>query len=169
MALARPKRAWRFAALTTIASVLGGILGYTIGSLFEPFIVSLFTKLGYFRGYESDPLILAIFTELDYVSRYTQVKQLFSQYGVLIVFIAGFTPIPYKVFTITAGVMGMALLPFIGASLVGRGGRFFLVSGCMVWGGERMEEALHKYIDRITWVLFLVLSIYIGFKYFGAI
>ena len=64
---------------------------------------------------------------------------------------AGFSPIPYKVFTIAAGVANMALLPFTLASLVGRGGRFFLVAGLMAWGGPRMEAVLHKYVDRLGW------------------
>ena len=67
------------------------------------------------------------------------------------VFVAGFSPIPYKVFTIAAGALSMALLPFTVASLIGRGARFFLVAGRMKWGGARMEAALHRYIDRLGW------------------
>jgi membrane protein DedA with SNARE-associated domain len=67
------------------------------------------------------------------------------------VFIAGFSPIPYKVFTIAAGALSMALLPFTIASLVGRGLRFFLVAGLMAWGGERMEAMLQRYVDRLGW------------------
>ena len=67
------------------------------------------------------------------------------------IFIAGFSPIPYKVFTIAAGVTSMALLPFTLASLVGRGGRFFLVAGLMAWGGPKMEAMLRRYVDRIGW------------------
>ena len=64
---------------------------------------------------------------------------------------AGFSPIPYKVFTVAAGVLSMAILPFVLASLVGRGARFFLVAGLMRWGGARMEAQLHKYVDRLGW------------------
>ena len=73
------------------------------------------------------------------------------RYGVLAVFIAGFSPIPYKVFTIAAGVLSMALIPFILASILGRGARFFLVAGLMRWGGARMEAQLHVYVDRLGW------------------
>ena len=66
-------------------------------------------------------------------------------------FVAGFSPIPYKVFTIAAGALSMALLPFTLASLIGRGARFFLVAGRMKWGGARMEAALHRYVDRLGW------------------
>ena len=67
------------------------------------------------------------------------------------VFVSGFSPIPYKVFTIAAGALSMALLPFTVASLIGRGARFFLVAGLMKWGGARMEAAPHRYIDRLGW------------------
>jgi membrane protein DedA with SNARE-associated domain len=69
------------------------------------------------------------------------------------IFVAGFSPIPYKIFTITAGVLHMALLPFVIASAVGRGARFFLVAALMAWGGERMEGLLRQYVDRIGWLV----------------
>ena len=75
----------------------------------------------------------------------------FDEWGVWAVFIAGFSPIPYKVFTIAAGALSMALLPFTIASLVGRGLRFFLVAGLMAGGGERMEAMLQGYGDRLGW------------------
>ncbi|MCW8920294.1 MAG: DedA family protein, partial [Sedimenticola sp.] len=59
---------------------------------------------------------------------------------------------------ITAGVISMSLLPFLLASFIGRGARFFLVAGLMAWGGDRMEDVLHKYIDRIGWATVLVLG-----------
>ena len=73
----------------------------------------------------------------------------FERWGFWAIFVAGFSPIPYKVFTIAA--LSMALLPFTLASLIGRGGRFFLVAGLMKWGGARMEAALHRHIDRLGW------------------
>jgi membrane protein DedA with SNARE-associated domain len=69
------------------------------------------------------------------------------------VFLAGFSPIPYKIFTITAGVVSMALAPFLVASAVGRGARFFLVAALMAWGGEPMERRLRQYIDTVGWIL----------------
>ena len=73
--------------------------------------------------------------------------------------LAGFSPIPYKVFTIAAGVAAMPLLPFVLASILGRGGRFFLVAGLMAWGGPRMEEKLRTYIDRIGWLTVALVAI----------
>ncbi|MCG8487479.1 MAG: DedA family protein, partial [Chromatiales bacterium] len=66
---------------------------------------------------------------------------------------AGFSPIPYKIFTITAGVVAMSFIPFVIASLIGRGARFFLVAALMAWGGARMERALHRYVDRLGWIM----------------
>jgi membrane protein YqaA with SNARE-associated domain len=76
----------------------------------------------------------------------------FEQWGFWAIFVAGFSPIPYKVFTIAAGSLSMALLPFTVASIIGRGMRFFMVAGLMKWGGAKMEASLHQYVDRIGWV-----------------
>ena len=145
MSLAKPARAWFFAALTTLASVLGGLLGYGIGLFAFDVIQPWLHDWGYWPAYE-------------------QAKSWFDQWGFWAIFLAGFSPIPYKIFTITAGVISMALLPFIAASVIGRGARFFLVAGLMAWGGERMEQALHRYVDLLGWlmvVLFVVLFLFL--------
>ncbi|MEJ2608488.1 MAG: DedA family protein [Candidatus Thiodiazotropha sp.] len=134
MSMAEPKRAWYFAALTTVASVIGGVLGYFIG-------VFAFDLI--------DPWL----HNWHYWEAYLEAKGWFGRWGVWAIFIAGFSPIPYKIFTITAGAVAMPLLPFLVASAVGRGTRFFLVAALMAWGGERMERALHRYVDRIGWIL----------------
>ena len=136
MSMAQPKNAWRFAFVTTITSVLGGLLGYLIGLFaFE--------------------LIEPLLHEFHYHEKYLQAKLWFDEWGFWAIFIAGFSPIPYKVFTITAGVISMALLPFVIASMIGRGARFFLVAGLMSWGGEKMEKKLHQYVDMLGWLTVL--------------
>ena len=140
MSLARPDKAWRYALLTTLASVCGGILGYLIGTFAFDLIEPWLHKLGYWN-------------------QYTSTKDWFKVWGIWMVFLAGFSPIPYKVFTISAGVVGMAFFPFVLASAIGRGARFYLVAGLMVWGGGRMESALRQYIDRIGWLLILVVIV----------
>jgi membrane protein YqaA with SNARE-associated domain len=142
MSLANPARAWRFAALTTLASVLGGLFGYLIGLFAFDLAVPVIRDWGYW-------------------DHYLRARAWFDQWGFWAIFVAGFSPIPYKVFTITAGVIGMALLPFTLASLVGRGGRFFLVAALMAWGGERMEGALRRYIDLIGWLTVLAVLLLI--------
>lgn len=132
MSLANPGKAWRFALITTIASVLGGVFGYFIG-------VFAFDLV--------EPLI----RDGRYWGKYLEAQAWFARWGFWAVFLAGFSPIPYKVFTIAAGVAVMPLLPFVLASLIGRGARFFLVAGLMALGGARMEAALHRYVDRLGW------------------
>lgn len=146
MALAQPARAWNFAMIATIFSVLGGIFGFIVGyfamDLLEPWIHSL-----------------------NYWERYQQIIQWFNEWGIWVVFIAGFSPVPYKLFTITAGALNMAIIPFILISIVARGLRYYAVSALMLWGGEPMEKSLRKYMDVIGWVVILIaLVIYFVFK-----
>ncbi|WP_438970936.1 YqaA family protein [Methylophaga sp.] len=146
MTLARPERAWFYASITTIASVLGGLLGYAIGLLafqmVEPWLISL-----------------------GYMPAYQQAANWFDEWGFWAIFIAGFTPIPYKVFTIAAGAANMLLLPFIIGSLIGRGMRFFLVAALIRWGGPELEARLHQWIDYIGWFTVLILVMgYLIFK-----
>ncbi len=140
MTLAKPERAWRFALATTIASVLGGIAGYLIGMFAFELVEPLLLRAGYWQ-------------------RYLDAREWFAVWGVWVVFLAGFSPIPYKIFTITAGVVGMVFLPFVVASFVGRGARFFLVAWLMRMGGPRMEGILKQYIDRIGWLMVIVVVV----------
>jgi membrane protein YqaA with SNARE-associated domain len=145
MSLAKPNKAWYYASLTTIASVLGGILGYFIGVFAFEFIEPMLHNYGYY-------------------DRYELAKNWFETWGVWAIFLAGFSPIPYKVFTIASGVIGMAFLPFVLASFVGRGLRFFMVAGLMAWGGEPMEKKLHQYMDIIGWLI-VVLAVIVWLLY----
>jgi len=142
MALAKPAQAWRYAALTTLASVVGGAAGYLIGHFAFDLVEPLLRQAGYW-------------------DRYLLVREWFERWGFWAIFVAGFSPVPYKLFTISAGVIGMSFLPFMIASVIGRGARFFMVAGLMVWGGERMERTLRNYIDRIGWVV--VLAALVGY------
>lgn len=143
MCLADLPRAWRYAALTTIASLLGGILGYAIGYFFFEAI---------------EPWLRTT----DYWSAYLEGRAWFDEWGVWAVFVAGFSPIPYKIFTIAAGVAVLNLPGFIVASLVGRGARFFLVAGLVVAGGRPMAELLPRYVERIGWTVVAV-AVAVGF------
>lgn len=144
MSLANPSRAVWFAALTTIASVLGGLFGYLIGMFALEMIEPLMQSAGYYP-------------------KYMQAQAWFDKWGFWAVFLAGFSPIPYKVFTITAGAISMAVLPFILASLIGRGARFFLVAMLMAWGGERMELELRKYVDWLGWMVVVLVIVAVLF------
>ena len=134
MSLAQPSRAMRFATLTLVFSVLGGLVGYMIGAflfdLAEPFII-----------------------EWGYQARFQTVIEWFDEWGFWAVLVAGFSPVPYKIFTIAAGVLSLALLPFVLASIIGRGARFFLLAWCLAKFGPTIEPRLVRYIEYIGWAI----------------
>ena len=140
MGLATPRRSWHYAFIATLFSVIGGMFGYLIGAYCIEFI---------------EPYILAS----SYAASYEQVQHWFLQHGVWIVIAAGFTPLPYKVFTVTAGALHMAFLPFVLGSVIGRGGRFFLVCGLLYFAGEQIESRLRRYIDMIGWVMIGIIAL----------
>ena len=144
MTLANPARGWRLALLTTIASVIGGLAGYAIGWLALGTIEPLLMSMGYWDGY-------------------LRATEWFVAWGFLAVLVAGFSPIPYKVFTIAAGALHLLLPIFVLASLIGRGGRFFLVAGLLRWGGEPMEQRLRKHVDLIGVISIALLVLAYGF------
>jgi membrane protein YqaA with SNARE-associated domain len=137
MCLARPKKSWSYAAICTLFSVLGGMAGYLIGKLAFAWI---------------EPWLM----ESHYAGTFTSAVEAFETWGFWYILLAGFTPIPYKVFTISAGVVGMPWLAFIGGSVVGRGGRFFLVATLIRLGGEKLAAHLRKYIDLIGLVVIVL-------------
>jgi len=138
MSMAQPGRALRYAALTTLASVLGGLFGYLI-------------------GYYAFDLIQSWLQETHYWEKYLHARNWFDEWGFWAILVAGFSPIPYKVFTIAAGTLGMFLPLFVAGSFIGRGGRFFMVAGLMAWGGADMEDKLRVYVERIGWLVVVVL------------
>lgn len=147
MALSQPDKAMRFAWITTLASVAGGLFGYLIG---------------YFLLDAIWPFI----EQINYQDKYHQVVEFFDLYGVWIVFAAGFSPLPYKIFTIAAGATAMSLVPFLLASFIGRGARFFLVAGLMRWGGQRYADKIHDWIDWIGYGVLALITVYVLFKVF---
>ncbi len=146
MSMARPERALGYAAITTLASVIGGLFGYLIGAY----------------GFE---LIQPWLQESHYWEKYLHARDWFERWGFWAILVAGFSPIPYKVFTIAAGTLGMNLPLFVAGSFLGRGGRFFLVSTLMAWGGPRMEENLRVWVEWLGWaVVVLAFGAYFYFK-----
>ena len=139
MSLARPDRALRFALITSLASVAGGLAGYAIG---------------YYALDLAEPLL----RDLGYWDNYQTVRGWFGHWGFWAVLIAGFSPIPYKLFTVAAGATGMPLAGFVLASMTGRSSRFFLVAGLIRWGGPAMEQRLRRHIDSIGWTCVALLA-----------
>lgn len=142
MCIAKPWLSFRFAYIAILFSVLGGVFGYCIG----------------FVAFESivDPLL----HYFNYVENYETALVWFKSWGFWAIVVAGFTPIPYKLFTIGAGVLQFNIFLFIVSSIVGRSLRFFLVSGLIRFGGARFETALRKYVDTIGWIFFAIILVF---------
>ena len=147
MSLARPSRAMRFAALTLLFSVLGGLVGYMIGAFLFDF---------------AEPYII----DWGYQARFEKVITWFEHWGFWAVLVAGFSPVPYKIFTIAAGALNLALIPFVLASILGRGARFFLLAWCLSRYGPAIEPRLVRYIEYIGWAVVGLLSLAIAIYYF---
>lgn len=139
MVLADRTRAWRIAALCTIASVLGGFFGYAIGAL-------LFDAV-------AQPL-LAFY---GYLEKFTTFQALYNEWGAWIVFGAGVTPFPYKVITIASGVTSMDFLVFMLASAVSRGARFFLVAALLWRFGPPIRVFIEAHLGKLTAAFFILL------------
>ena len=147
----RSKALW-FALICSVASLFGGMAGYIIGWGFWEAVGPFFFT--YIPGFTHEA--------------FDTVRASYDQYGFWIVFTAAFTPIPYKVFTIAAGVFTINFPMFLIASAVGRGMRFFLVAGLLYYYGERVRTFIDKWFNALS-IAFLVLLV-LGFgalKFFG--
>lgn len=133
-------RSWAFALTCTVASVLGGLLGYAIG-------MTAFDLVGL--------PILEFYGKVDDFETY---RAIFRDQGDLAVFVAALTPVPYKLVTITAGAADMSIPGFVLASIVGRGARFFLVAGLIWWRGPQIATFIEKHFERLS-VAFAVLFV----------
>ncbi len=140
LALGKPKRSFYYAAVCAVGSVLGGLFGYFIGlELFD--IIG--RRLLEFYGYGAQQ-------KFDIIGSY------YHQYDAWAVFIAGFTPIPYKVFTIAAGVFKVNFFVFAAASVLGRGLRFFAVSALIFFFGPSVKSYIDKYFNLMV-IIFTIL------------
>ena len=139
MVLARPERAYFYAGLCMLASVLGGIFGYAIGYFLEPVGLWMLAALGKAEAFEAS-------------------KALFQQHGAWVILIKGLTPIPFKLITISAGIFQFNLALFIGLSVLTRGMRFFLVAFVLKRWGEPMLAVVEKRLALFS-VLFVVLLV----------
>ncbi len=133
MILARPQKAYFYAAVCTVASVLGGILGYTIGYFLTDLGLAIMRVLGHSDGLE-------------------QFRQWFDQWGLWVILIKGLTPIPYKLVTIASGLAAFSFPIFIAASVATRGGRFFLEAWILKTWGPAMLAQVEKRLALWTGV-----------------
>lgn len=139
LCLGKPRRAFRFAAICTVGSVAGGVLGYVIGAAL----------------YET--VALPILEVYGYTDQYAALGRAYADNLVLALGTAGFTPIPYKVFTIAAGGFSVPFGAFVAISAVSRGARFFLVAGLIRWFGEPIRQFIERYFNLLTIVFAVAL------------
>jgi membrane protein YqaA with SNARE-associated domain len=151
MAIAHPRKAFKYALIATVFSVLGGFLGYFLGYV-------LF-----------DPLVMPLLKFFGQVDNYQKVTTLFQERGFWAILIAGFTPIPYKFVAIGAGFMRVPLMPFFLGSLLGRAIKFFAIALVVRVGGERIEQNIRKVIERSGLTLLGMTLGLIGLKLFRVI
>ena len=137
MVIATPDKAVRLATITTLMSVFGAVVGYLLGwgamEVIEPWIA----KMGW-------------------VPQLELARAEFVTYGVLAVGIGAFTPAPFKIFTLTAGMLSMSFIPFLLVSLIGRGAHFFMIALLMAWAGPKMEPTVRKYIEWLGWAVIVI-------------
>ena len=148
MSLAQPKKAWHYAFICTIASVLGGIVGYGIGYL-------LFETVGQW-----------LINLYGYANKMEQVKEAYDKWGALLILVKGVTPIPFKLVTIVSGLLHYNFLLFVLLSAITRGARFFLLAGALNLFGDSIRALLERYFGwfLVLVVVFIVLGFYAAAK-----
>src|SRR5271169_3295620 len=143
MSLATPRRAWRYAAIATIASVAGGMLGYGIGAL-------LFDTIGQW--------LIHLY---GYADKMAALKETYAHWGALVILIKGLTPIPFKLVTIASGLLGYNFPLFVLLCAITRGGRFFLLAGALHHFGDPLRLALQRHFAGF--LVLMAVSVVVGF------
>ena len=129
-----PKRAFSFALMTTSGSVLGGSIGYMIGMLFQ------------------DSIGMNIINFYGFADKYAEIEAWYQAHSFLIISAAGFSPIPYKIFTITSGMFDVNFTNFLIGSIFSRGARFFLIAWLIWRGGPKLKNWIEKNLYAVTMV-----------------
>ncbi|MPV85227.1 YqaA family protein [Ostreibacterium oceani] len=147
MCLSQPQKAYRYATILSIASIAGGVFGYGIGYFFIEWAEQL----------------VATLHKTETLARY---RQAFNDWGIALVFVAGFSPFPYKIATIGSGMIPIAFPLFFIGSVLSRPLRFFLVAWAIRKGGRKLEETIRRYAEWLGWLcVFLVAIIIISLYY----
>jgi membrane protein YqaA with SNARE-associated domain len=157
MALSEPRRAFRFATISLVCSLLGALVGYALGHYAFELVKPLFASLGWLGHVEEQVASL----------REIAVASPWKTFWVLV--LGGFMPIPLKFFTWASGIVGVPLLPFMASMFVGRGKRVYLLAAAIRIGGERAEAALHRWIEPVGWIATLLLLAVVAWLGWGAL
>ncbi|MDB5475738.1 MAG: DedA family protein [Phenylobacterium sp.] len=149
MVLARPRKAFVYAAICTAASVIGGLLGYAIGVFLGPVAHQILALFGHPQGQQ-------------------EFQAWFARYGLWIILIKGLTPIPYKLVTITAGLARFDLFTFVWASIVTRGARFFLTATLLKYFGPAIRAEVERRIALYATIgVVALIALIVALKVFG--
>lgn len=140
MCLSQPQKAYRYAAILSTASVMGGVFGYLLGYYFTQEAAQLIASLGKTETFE-------------------RFQQTFNDWGIPFVFVAGFSPFPYKVATIGAGLIPIAFPLFLLGSALSRPLRFFLIAWAIKKGGKPLEQILYRYIEWLGWLCLILVAL----------
>ena len=147
LTLAAPKKAFKFALFCTIGSVIGGVVGWLLGYFIGPSIENILLNIPWFTN-----------------EKFNAVKSAYNENGMLIIFLGAFTPLPYKIITITSGMAGINVIGFVLMSLIGRGIRFFIVAYLTKIFGMPALLFLQKHLllsSSILGIAIILFSIYI--------
>jgi membrane protein YqaA with SNARE-associated domain len=154
MVLAKPEKWARYATISLVGSVLGALVGYALGHWAFDFVRPLLADLGWLPRID------------EYVAELTKDVQQHPWSAFWTLVLAGFLPIPLKIFTWASGIVGVPMLAFVASMIVGRGKRVFLLAGAIRLGGPRAEAALHRWIEPIGWLAVgLLVAVFIYFKF----
>ncbi len=154
MVLAKPHRWLRYATISMVASVIGALVGYALGHFAFELVRPLLESLGWLERIDKQVLEL----------REIASQSPWSAFWLLV--LAGFLPIPLKIFTWASGIVGVPLLPFVASMIVGRGKRVYLLAGVIRLAGPRAEAALHRWIEWIGWaVVVAIVLLIVYFKF----
>ncbi|WCE04177.1 YqaA family protein [Pseudoxanthomonas sp. JBR18] len=156
MSLAQPRRAFSFAGISLVGSLLGALIGYALGHYAYAAVQPLIDALGWTDGVNKQ---VAHLRELVAQSPW-------RAFWLLV--LAGFTPIPLKIFTWASGIVGVPLLPFIASMVVGRGKRVFLIALALRLGGVRAEAALRRWIEPVGWIASVLLLVLLAWLVWSA-
>lgn len=154
MSLAQPRRAFWFATISLAGSLAGAVVGYLLGHYAYEAVKPLLASLGWIDRIDAQVESLRLMAQ----------ESPWKAFWLLV--LAGFTPIPLKIFTWASGVVGVPMLPFLLSMFVGRGKRVYLIALAIRLGGERAERALHRYIEPIGWVASVLLVAGLGYLVF---
>jgi membrane protein YqaA with SNARE-associated domain len=151
MTLAKPRKWFTYASISLASSMVGSVIGYAMGRYLFDLARPLLEDIGWLTAIDA------------YV---TQLRALDGWAVFWLLVVGGFTPVPLKIFTWASGIVGVPLLAFLAAMLVGRGKRVYLLCGLVRLGGERVERTLHRWIDWVAWgVLALLVLVIVYVKY----